>query len=163
MSEISMADEYADPLSDYEPIEYSSEICRVIAEDSVMEIQTQPFAEVSPDTTISEAVHVLYGLKVASLLIVEDGKLVGIFTERDMLEKVAERFAKLAHLPVSEVMVLQPVVVYESDPIGAALAAIAVGGYRHVPVLSLAGKVLGVVSPRRVNEFLGRRFLDELL
>jgi len=162
MTEDFIADEYSDPLSDYEPAEYSSEIRRVLAEGCVMDMQVQPHAEVSSKTTIGDAVRVLHDLKISSLLVVDDGKLVGIFTERDVLEKVAEQFTKMADLPVSEVMVVDPIVVYESDPVAAALAAIAVGGYRHVPVLSLAGEVLGVMSPRRVNCFLQQRFLDEL-
>jgi len=64
------------------------------------------------------------------------------------------RFDEVKDRPVREVMTSNPVVVYESDPAGAALSAIAVAGFRHVPVVDLNGAVVGVISPRRVFEFL---------
>ncbi len=154
----SPTDEFVDPLSDYEPIVYGDELQRAMAEESVLSIHSRPYAEVRPDTTVREAVEVLNDLQISSLLIVDEGRLVGIFTERDVLESVAERYLHIADSPVSEFMTSQPIVVYECDPVGAALAAIAVGGYRHVPVLSMSDQVLGIVSPKRVFDFLEARF-----
>ncbi|MGI9473905.1 MAG: CBS domain-containing protein [Rubripirellula sp.] len=151
-------DELYDPLSDYEPASYDTPLQEALAEESVMAIQAQPFPQVEPSTTVRNAVQKLHDLKVASLLVVEQGRLVGIFTERDVLENVAERFQNVADRPVADVMTLEPIVVYECDPIGAALAAIAIGGYRHVPVLSMADEIIGIVSPRRLFDFLENRF-----
>jgi CBS domain-containing protein len=151
-------EEFVDPLSDYEPAEYPDNLHRALAEETVQTIQSRPYAEVAPTIPIRQAVHALHGLKVSSLLVVDQGRLVGIFTERDALEKVAEQYPKLADSPVSEVMTSDPIVVYDCDPLGAALAAIAIGGYRHVPVLSVNDKVLGIVSPRRVLDCLSQRF-----
>ena len=77
-----------------------------------------------------------------------------------MLEKVAEQFSKLASRPVREVMTAEPTVVYECDPVGTALAAIAVAGHRHIPVLRVDGTLKGIVSPRRVFDFLEQYFED---
>jgi len=115
---------------------------------------------VESTATIRRAVHALHGLRVASLLVVDNGRLVGIFTERDVLEKVAERYHELADRPVSEAMTSDPLVVYAGDPAGTALAAIAAAGYRHVPVLNESEEILGIVSPRRVFTFLEGRFED---
>ena len=123
-----------------------------------MSIESQPCAEVRSDAPVREAVELLNRLKISSLLVVDDGHLVGIFTERDVLESVAERYTKIADAPVSEFMTSDPIVVYECDPVGAALAAIAVGGYRHVPILSLTDSVIGIISPKRVFDFLAARF-----
>ena len=154
----SILDEFVDPLSNYEPAVYGNELQRAMAEESVLSIHSRPYAEVRPDTTVREAVEVLNDLQISSLLVVDAGRLVGIFTERDVLESVAERYVHIADAPVSEFMTSQPIVVYECDPVGAALAAIAIGGYRHVPVLSMSDQVLGIVSPKRVFEFLEMRF-----
>ena len=160
MSDLSVevgVDRFSDPLSDYEPARYNNDTQRVIAEDSVLAIQTQPCAEVRPGTSIRLALQVLRDLRIARLVVVENRRIVGIFTERDVLENIAERYQRVADSPVREFMTCDPVVVYECDPVGAALAAIAVGGYRHVPVLSMSDEVLGIVSPRRVFDFLQRR------
>jgi CBS domain-containing protein len=82
---------------------------------------------------------------------------VGVFTERDVLERVALRSDETKRMTVREVMTSNPVVVHETDPAGAALSAIAVAGFRHVPVLDVRNVVVGVISPRRVFEFLLRR------
>jgi CBS domain-containing protein len=150
--------EFEDPLSDYEPTVYEGVLEEALAEESVIAIQTRPYAEITPDKTVYGALQALAGLKVASLLVVEDCKLVGVFTERDVLERVSERYHEVRSLPVRDFMTTDPVVVYETDPAGAALSAIAVAGYRHVPVLDMSDRVVGIVSPRRVLSFLKDRF-----
>jgi CBS domain-containing protein len=150
--------EFEDPLENYEPKEYADALEEALAEETIASIRSKPYAEISPDKPVFGALQALAGLKVASLLVVEDGKLVGVFTERDALERVASRYQEVRQLPVREVMTSNPVVVYESDPAGAALSAIAVAGYRHVPVLDVNDKVVGVISPHRVFEFMQERF-----
>lgn len=148
-------DEPVDPLSNYDPPQYGSAVQAALAESTVGAMQLHPYAEVESATPIRQAIHALHGLEVASLLVVDDGELKGIFTERDVLERVAEQFPKLADRPISEVMTKEPFVVYASDPAGTALAAIAAAGYRHVPVLEGATeRLVGIVSPRRVFAFL---------
>ncbi|WP_182866088.1 CBS domain-containing protein [Rhodopirellula sp. JC639] len=147
-------DDFDDPLSNYEPTQYASELHRVLAEESIDSMRSTPIAEVTADTTIRDATKKLSELKVSSLLVIDDEKLVGIFTERDVLEKVAENYQELVDHPVSEVMSADPTVVYETDPVGMALAGIAVAGHRHVPVLKMDGTVLGIVSPKRVLRHL---------
>jgi CBS domain-containing protein len=150
--------EFEDPLSNYEPAVYSDVLEQALAEETVAAIQSKPYAEISPDKTVYGALQALAGLKVASLLVVERGKLVGVFTERDALERVAVRYHEVRSLPVREVMTSNPIVVYETDPAGTALSAIAVAGYRHVPVLDVHERVVGVISPRRVFAFLQDRY-----
>lgn len=148
------SEEFVDPLSNYDPPTYHHELERVLAEETAIAIPSSPFSQVDSGTTVRRAVHALYGLQISSLLVVDGDRLVGIFTERDVLEKVAERFPEIADAPVRDFMTKEPVVVYEGDSVGTALAAIAAGGYRHVPVLGIDGQVLGVLSPRRVLSFL---------
>ena len=153
-----MPDEFQDPLCDYEPRRYQDALQAALAEETVSAIQSRPYAEITPEKTVYSALQVLNGLKVASLLVVENRRLVGLFTERDVLERVATRLAEVRKLPVREVMTTNPIVVYETDPAGTALSAIAVAGYRHVPVLAVNDEVVGVISPRRVFDFLLARF-----
>jgi CBS domain-containing protein len=141
---------FEDPLCDYEPKTYDDPLEQALAEQPVSEIQLHPYAHVTSDTTVGRAMQALAGLRISSLLVIDGGKLLGVFTERDVLERVADRYQELRDQPVSTVMTDQPVVVRDSDPLGAALAAIVAGGYRHVPVIGLGDEVLGIVSPRRV-------------
>ena len=58
---------------------------------------------------------------------------------------------------LAEVMTADPFVVYGNDPVGAAVAATTLGGYRHVPVIDESGNLLGMISPPRVFEFMNSR------
>ncbi|MCA9184113.1 MAG: CBS domain-containing protein [Pirellulaceae bacterium] len=154
MTKTTSTEEFKDPLKQYVPVQYATRLERSLAEEPITAIQTQPFVEVESGVTVREAIRTLHSLKVSSLLVVDGGKLVGIFTERDVLERVAERFEELADHPVDEVMTENPLVVYETDKAAAGLSAIAVAGYRHVPVLNVEGRPVGIVSPHRVLAFV---------
>ncbi|TWU29750.1 CBS domain-containing protein [Bythopirellula polymerisocia] len=148
------SEDFQDPLQNYEPKEYSDPLEKALAEKSVAEIQFRPVAVATPDTPIHKAVEQLASLQVASLLIEEDGRLVGVFSDRDVLEKVALGYEQLKDNPVSEVMTKDPAFVYESDSSAAALCVMAVLGFRHVPVIDVKHKALGIISPQRVTAFL---------
>lgn len=149
--------DFEDPLENYEPREYDDALKEALTEETVAAIRSKPYAEIDPDKTVYGALQALAGLKIASLLVVDKGTLVGVFTERDALERVSTRLNEVKDLPVKEVMTTDPVVVYETDPAAAALHAIAVAGYRHVPVLDIDDQVVGVISPRRVFDFIHKR------
>lgn len=134
------------------------EFLSALDNSTVDSMETCPFAVIESTASIRRAVYTLHGLQVASLLVVDDDRLVGIITERDILERVAERYDKLAARPIRDVMTADPLVVYESDPNTTALRAIAKAGYRHVPVLNDSGNVVGIVSPRRIFSFLDDDF-----
>ena len=147
-------EEFRDPLEDYDPKHYDDPLERSLAEDSVLLIQATPYASVPPNTPISQAVKRLAELHVACLLVEEDDKLLGVFTDRDVLNNVALECDQVKDRPVSDFMTANPVYVHETDSVAAALCVMAVCGFRHVPVLSLEGKILGIVSPQRVTNFL---------
>ena len=150
---------FEDPLSIYDPPEYADPLEQALAEETVAAIHSQPFVAVAPDTPIARALQALAGLDIGCLLVAEDNKLLGMFTVRDVLDKVVEQYDALKDQPVSNVMTPDPVTVYEADPTASALCAMAAGGYRHVPVLDMDERLVGVVSPQRVAAFLRDRLL----
>ncbi len=150
--------EFQDPLENYEPKSYDDELEQALVDETVAAIQAQPFATVTPDTLVHEAIEKLAGLHHACLLVEDDGKLVGVFSDRDALEKVALEYDRVKDRPVREVMADQPVYVYDSDSSAAALSVMAVSGYRHVPVVDLDERLAGIISPQRVTSFLRKHF-----
>jgi len=151
---------FQDPLENYDPKQYDDPLERALAEENVTAIQSQPFAGVGPATPIAEALGKLVGEQIACLLVVDDGRLVGVFSDRDVLEKVALEYDQLKDRPVREVMSPDPVHVYETDSAATALTVMAVSGYRHVPVVDVQGNAIGIVSPQRVTAFLRERMTD---
>ena len=148
---------FADPLENYDPRIYGDSVEKALAEESVSRIQHQPHASIASDAAISEAISKLATEHVACLLVVDDRKLVGILTDREVMSKVALE-PDQGDRPVREIMTEAPVYVYEDDPAAAALSVMAVSGYRHVPVVNAEGDAVGVISPQRVTRFLSKHF-----
>lgn len=151
-------DAFRDPLENYDPKVYSDALEEALAEKTVAEICHEPFVTISPDMPVAQAVEKLAGLQVACLLVAEEGKLVGVFSDRDVLDKAALEFDDVKDLPIRDLMTTSPVYVHESDSSAAALTVTAVCGFRHVPVLDLEHHVLGIVSPQRITSFLQQHF-----
>ncbi|MCA9069216.1 MAG: CBS domain-containing protein [Planctomycetaceae bacterium] len=150
-------DEFQDPLENYDPPTYSDPLEEALAQQLVTEIQATPFATVNQETPISEALGKLVGDDIACLLVSDDeGKLVGVFSDRDVLNHVALEFDEVKNQPVRTVMTADPVYVYETDSAAAALTVMAVSGFRHVPVVDLKEHILGIISPQRVTQFMNQ-------
>ena len=101
--------------------------------------------------SIDEAIRRMQGEGVDCLLVTEADALVGIFTDRDAILKVAGQ--PTAGRTVGEVMTHDPVILRSGDPVAVALHKMAVGGFRHVPFVK-GGVPVGVVSARDVFRHL---------
>ncbi len=152
-------EDFVSPLEDYEPKTYDDPLTRALAEEKVLAIQHEPFSTVSRDYPVHQAVKQLASQHVACLLVEEEGRLVGVFSDRDVLNKVALEYDDVKDKPLGEVMTTNPIFVYESDCSAAALSVMAVCGFRHVPVTNLEEKIVGIVSPQRVTSYL-RKHMD---
>ena len=149
-----VSEQFQDPLENYDPPEFKDPLEQALHDCQVAEIQTHPYVSISPDATIETALQQLAQSHVACLLVEEDGKLLGVFSDRDFLNKAALEYDDIKARPVREVMTSDPIYVFDTDSAAAALAVMAVSGYRHVPVVNLEHKLTGIVSPLRVLGFL---------
>ncbi|MDQ2964505.1 MAG: CBS domain-containing protein [Chloroflexota bacterium] len=95
-----------------------------------------------------EAIRLMHDKGVDCVLVTDGGKLVGIFTDRDAVLKVAGRPA--GPCPIRDVMTRDPVLLREDDPIAVAIHKMAVGGFRHIPIVDGGGLPTGVVSAKDV-------------
>jgi len=101
----------------------------------------------SPQASVWEASRLMRDARVGAVLIVSEGRLVGIFTERDAVYRVvaAERDPRATRL--AEVMTPQPQTLPPEASFGHALVLMHENGFRHVPVVD-GGRLVGVVSAR---------------
>jgi CBS domain-containing protein len=100
---------------------------------------------------VEDAVERMRSEGVDCLLVTDAGSLVGIFTDRDAILKVAGQPA--AGRTMGDVMTHDPVVLRSGDPVAVAIHKMAVGGFRHVPIVD-RGVPTGVVSARDVFRHL---------
>ncbi len=110
-----------------------------------------PPLTVGPDTLVSDAVRQMRERDVDCVLVTVDDRLVGIFTDRDAVVKTAGQ--KLDTFAVRDFMTADPVVLRHDDPIAIAIHKMAVGGFRHIPIIE-DGRPTGVVTARDVFHHL---------
>lgn len=108
---------------------------------------------VEPTAPVREVVARMVEKNIGCVLVEEAGSLLGVFSERDVLNKVAGDEARLDR-PVSEFMTASPTTVKKNDSIGFALQAMDLGGYRHLPVVNSSNIPVGILSTRDVLRFL---------
>lgn len=112
---------------------------------------------VAPTVSVREAVSFMKSEASAAVVVVDRGKIVGIFTERDVLHRVAAWPGRLDET-VGQHMTHDPVVLREDDPMAAALNKMGDGGFRHIPVVR-DGQVVGMITGRDIWAWvLGRYF-----
>jgi CBS domain-containing protein len=99
---------------------------------------------VTPETPVGTVLKKMVDEVIGCVMVVDRGRLVGIFSERDALMKINTDARRLAERPISQFMTRDPVTLETNDKIAFALHKMNVGGYRHVPIL-FEGKLAGVI------------------
>jgi CBS domain-containing protein len=111
---------------------------------------------VTPETPIGEVLEKMVAEAIGCVMILEDNKLCGIFTEFDALMKVNTNVAQMAHQPISSVMTTEPITLEKRNRIAYAVHKMHVGGYRHLPILQ-DGELVGLISIRDILNYLASR------
>ncbi len=112
-----------------------------------MIIQDQEVVTVSAATSVLEAAQLMKKHAVGAVLVVEDDRLVGIFTERDALFRVVADGRNVQQTQLSEVMTRSPQTLQPEKSFADALHIMHAGGFRHVPVVE-NGRPVGMISAR---------------
>lgn len=109
---------------------------------------------VEPGTSVREVFQLLKKSDQGSVLVHEqpDGKLVGIFTERDVVKLMASQ-ANLDQ-PVSQVMTRDIVAIQNSDTVKTAITEMAKGGYRRLPIVDAQGRPVGLLKVSGILRYL---------
>ena len=103
---------------------------------------------IAPATmTVREAAQLMKQHNIGALMVVEEEKLVGVFTERDALFRVVAEGLEGGQTDLSAVMTRNPQTIAPDDGFTSALQMMHDGGYRHLPVVE-DGRVIGIVSVR---------------
>jgi CBS domain-containing protein len=112
---------------------------------------------VDASATVVAAVDAMNTHRTGCVLVQKEGKLVGIFTERDVLTRVIFRDNNRS-VPVERLMTPNPDTLQPTATVAYALNQMSVGGFRHVPIVNDKGEAVGVLSMRDIVDFLVRLF-----
>ena len=126
---------------------------------TVREVMSKDLVTVERSATVEEASAVMWGGQAGSALVMEGDRLIGIFTERDIM-KALSRHADLGRTAtVRECMTFDPVTVDADASVGEALDRLLTGGFRHLPVTE-GGRLVGIVSMTDVAHATARPGAD---
>jgi CBS domain-containing protein len=128
---------------------------RAIATDDIRSLGLGPAITVPSSATLEQVVRTLQEQHIGCVLVTGvDGRIAGIFTERDLLTKVALHPLDWSRERVSDHMTPDPETLRPDDRIAWALKLMHIGGYRHVPLTDEEGRPVGVVSMKDIVSFL---------
>lgn len=148
-----LCEECQQPLDFLSKPRASTPIERSLAKDRVSSLEPKPPVAVSPDQAVGEVLRLMVERQVGCVIVQRDEKVLGIFSERDALDRLNVNFAQLAGRPVSQFMTPSPETVESDARIAFAVHKMDVGGYRHLPVVS-QGRLSGVISVRDVLRYV---------
>jgi CBS domain-containing protein len=123
--------------------------------------ESEAIHSVSPDTLVTECVRAMAAAKIGALIVMDSERLVGIFTERDALNKVLAAGRDPRSTKVSEVMTKDPYCVPPTTTVGAAMQLVTKRRFRHLPIVQ-DGKVLAVLSSGDLTHWLVKDKMGEV-
>ena len=132
-------------------------LAKSLRSDPVTRLGLRGPCTASPDASIEHVVAQMAQQRVGCVLLLREGKLVGIFTERDFVGRVVAAGRDPAG-PVSEVMTPNPKTLARHDNVQKAVELMGNSGFRHMPVMGEDGQVVGVLSVRDIIHYLVEYF-----
>tara|TARA_R110000868_G_scaffold201937_1_gene449472 strand:+ start:214 stop:648 length:435 start_codon:yes stop_codon:yes gene_type:complete len=128
-------------------------------------LENQGFVTVPSEMPVSEVAALMKSRGIGAISVLDGSQLVGIFTERDALFRVAAAGLDPKDTTVAAVMTPNPKTISADKPFTDALEVMHTGQFRHVPVLD-DGELIGMVSSRdamgpELEQFMYAKILDE--
>ncbi len=134
-----------------------------LAATPVAHLASRPFARVEIGDAMWKVVEQMKAKGRGAVLVEEDGALVGIFTERDLMSRVDHDDLLWAHVIVRDVMTPHPTVIRPSEPVAEALRRLIQGRRRHLPIVDDRGRAHGLLSIRDILAHVASKFPEDMV
>ena len=129
----------------------------------IADLAHRPPVRVAPRTPLGQVVAALCRHEQGAVLVEDGGRLVGIFSERDLMMRVDHNDGGWAERPVSDMMTPAPTTIRADRDVGDAINLMLTGDHRHLPVVNVDGEVVGMVSIRDILSHIAACFPAEFL
>lgn len=129
-------------------------LARSVMEDNLSRLDEDTIVSVTPNTPALDVTELMKKSNCGCALVVDRDKLVGIFTEHDVLKSV-NGAGNLASATVKELMSPNPETLHEKDSVAEALNKMSLGRYRHIPFQKADG-TYAVASIRSVLKYIAQ-------
>ena len=125
-------------------------------------ISLEPAFAVDAETAASEVVATMLASRFGYVLVMDAGRLAGIFTEHDLLTRAVTPDGMPA-APVRDFMTPNPTTLDATAPLSAALEPMVTGGYHHIPIADGGRGYVGVLTSHNLFHFLAELLPDRPL
>lgn len=112
---------------------------------AILDTKGRQIMSVQPEARLSEAIAMLGDRKIGAVLVMSQGRIEGILSERDIVRVLGERGPAAIDAPVSAVMTRRVVSCRQSDTVAAIMEMMTLGKFRHLPVVE-GERVVGLIS-----------------
>src|SRR6201986_914810 len=112
---------------------------------AILDTKGNQIMSVLPDPKMSEAIKPLSERRIGAVLVMSQGRIDGILSERDIVRVLGERGASVLDEPVSAVMTRKVISCRPNDTVGSIMEIMTMGKFRHLPVIE-EGRVVGLIS-----------------
>ena len=112
---------------------------------SILNTKGHQVMNVEPDVKLAAAIKLLGEKKIGAVLVMDQNRMEGILSERDIVRVLGERGASVLDEPVSNVMTRKVVGCKETDTVAEIMEMMTTGKFRHLPVID-NGQVVGLIS-----------------
>ncbi|MEL6871356.1 MAG: CBS domain-containing protein [Pseudomonadota bacterium] len=113
---------------------------------AILKVKGHNVVTISRDATLQSAVTMLANKKIGAVVVIgEDGGVVGILSERDIIGAIAARGVAALSETLTQTMTAEVVTCDEQEQIDSVMETMTSGRFRHVPVLN-SGQLVGIVS-----------------
>ena len=150
---LEMDDAYMDEID--QDLEVTTEFQDMLTEDPISALNPHAPITVETTTSIEKAIRQMNAHGIGCLLVTDESdKLIGIFTEKDVLMRVTGMIDDLSEAKMADFMTANPVALTADLPIAQALHEMSMHGFRHLPLVDDNGRPEGVISFRDVIRYL---------
>ena len=137
-------------------------IASALRERRIRQLGLPTFVAVDASTDVQETIRTMQSAKLGSVLVTENDRLVGIFTERDFIAKVAGTNTE-GSKPIRDLMTPNPATLHPDDSVFDAIRLMDEHGYRNVPIVDEQGHLTGSLPVATLIDFLAESFPQEVL
>jgi CBS domain-containing protein len=127
---------------------------------AILDTKGHNIQSVEPDARLSAAIKILGERKIGAVLVMSNGRIEGILSERDIVRVLGERGARVLDEPVSAVMTRKVISCRQTDTVAAIMEMMTLGKFRHLPVIE-GDKVVGLISIGDIVKWRVREYENE--
>ena len=134
---------------------------KVLKSEKIQSLRLRTAVSLERSTPLKKVLDAMRVNKTGAVVIVDNKKIVGIFTERDAMTRVVEQKID-GNTPIEKLMTPDPKVLRMEDSVADVIQLMNKGGYRHIPLVDSQGEIQGMVTVRDIIKYLAEHFPYEI-